>query len=704
MSVEDPRRAAAGLTATRTRSATESPRGDSRRSGALDGLRGVAVAAVVLYHLGTPGIRGGLFGVDVFFVLSGYLITGLLLQEWHRSGTISLVAFWGRRARRLLPALLIVLPLVAVTWRFIAQPAELPAVRDDVVATLLYGANWHSIFVGHSYFAAFSAPSPLLHTWSLAVEEQFYLIWPLVAVVALVRQRSPRRLLYIAGVGAIASASLMAVLSFRNADPSRLYFGTDTRAQTLMIGAVLAIAFHLRGRDYTGTRFAAAPGPAHRIGRRSSGLSPSARSLVTVAGVVGTGVMVWSWLRWQGESPLLYRGGLFLLAIAVDGVLAAVVLFPRGLVGRLLAMRPLRVLGRISYGVYLFHWPVIVALTPGRAHLSGWILDSVRVVVTLALATCSFVLVEQPIRERRWRIPRPVATVPAFMAGLAAAVVLTPLPSSEGTTLAALAHATTPLPPPRAPRWLRTATTTTRAPQVLAAAVSHPGPVRVMLEGDSVGWSLGNGIATEAAGAGFVFANEGYIGCGIATGGQTSFAAYVQPASCLSWSQRWQSEVSTFRPDVTLVLLGRWELVDRVHDGAWEHIGQPDFDAYLTAQLETVVQDLTADGGRVAFLTSPCNDQALANAASPGRLAPDDASRVAQFNNLLAQTVARHPGVTELVPFSDLVCPGGQFQRTMNGRTLRTDDGVHMEPYAGQLFVARLMPQVQSWLAAPVLG
>ena len=692
------------MSADRAAIADEDWRVDARRSGALDGLRGLAVAAVVLYHLGTPGLRGGLFGVDVFFVLSGYLITGLLLQEWRRSESISLVAFWGRRARRLLPALLIVLPLVAVTWRFIAQPAELPGVRDDVLATLFYGANWHSIYVGHSYFAAFSAPSPLLHTWSLAVEEQFYLVWPLVAMVALVRRRSPWRLLCVAVIGAIASAALMAVLSLRGTDPSRLYFGTDTRAQTLMIGAILAIVMHLRGRDYTGKGFAPAPGPTHRIGRQTNALSLESRWLLTLLGILGVGVMVWSWFRWEGQSPLLYRGGLIVLAIAVDAILAAAVLVPRGVVARLLAARPLRVLGRISYGVYLFHWPVIVALTPARTHLSGWVLDIVRVVLTLVLSAGSFVLVEQPIRQRRWKVPRPVATVPVLMGALAAAVVLTPLPSAQGSTLAALAHATAPPPPPRAPLSLRTATTTTRPPQVLAAAVSHPGPLRVMLEGDSVGWSLGNGIAGTATSAGFTFANEGYIGCGIATGGQTSFAAYVQPASCLSWPQRWQSQVATFRPDVTLVLLGRWELVDRVHNGGWEHIGQPDFNSYLTAQLETVVQTLTSDGGRVGFLTSPCNDQALANAASPGRLAPDDASRVAQFNDLLAQTVARHPGVTELVPFSDLVCPGGQFQRTLNGRYLRTDDGVHMEPYAGQLFVARLMPQIQSWLAESVLG
>jgi hypothetical protein len=224
---------------------------------------------------------------------------------------------------------------------------------------------------------------------------------------------------------------------------------------------------------------------------------------------------------------------------------------------------------------------------------------------------------------------------------------------------------------------------------------------RVMLEGDSVGWSLGGGIAANAASAGIIFANEGYIGCGIATGGQTSFAAYTQPDGCLSWPDRWRSQVDTFRPDVTMVLLGSWELVDRVHNGVWEHIGEPDFDSYLMAQRQTVVQVLSSEGGRVAFLTSPCNDQALANAASPGRLTPDDARRVLLFNALLERTVAQHPGVTEIVPFADLVCPQGVYQPTMNGVTLRTSDGVHMEPYAGDLFDQKLMPQVVSWVSTP---
>ncbi|MBV9661412.1 MAG: hypothetical protein JO337_09665 [Acidimicrobiales bacterium] len=241
------------------------------------------------------------------------------------------------------------------------------------------------------------------------------------------------------------------------------------------------------------------------------------------------------------------------------------------------------------------------------------------------------------------------------------------------------------------------------APRVLAAAVSHPGPLRLMVEGDSVAWSLGLGISPQASAAGFTFANEGYVGCGIAVGGATSFAAYTQPASCASWPERWKSQTDAFRPDVTLVLLGRWELVDRVHDGTWMHIGEPAFDDYLRAQLETVVQTLTSDGGRVAFLTSPCNDQTRANAASPGRLTPDDANRVLLFNELLSEVVTAHPGITELVPFRDLVCPGDQYTHSLNGITLRTSDGVHMEPYAGQLFVQHLWPQIAQWLGAPAL-
>jgi peptidoglycan/LPS O-acetylase OafA/YrhL len=639
------------------------------------------VLLVVLYHLQVRGVGGGLFGVDIFFVLSGFLITGLLLKEWERRGAISLSRFWARRARRLLPALLVVLAAVILLWRNIGESAEFDVARRDALATLFYVANWHSIFAGH--------------TWSLSVEEQFYVVWPLVVVGVLAWKRSTRPLLILAASAGALSVAWMFFLSVRGADPSRLYFGTDTRAQTILTGAVLAIVFHEFGYDITGARTA---------GKHSRQLPPTVafRAGVSVAGAVGLAFIMWAALRPEGQQPWLYRGGLFALALAADAVLVSVLLVPRSIVARLLDARPLRALGLISYGVYLIHWPVIVYLTPQRAAAHGWQLQVIRGVVTLVLAVVSYYLIELPIRERRLVVALPLVKVSGAVAAVCLLSLVIPAPRNTDSTLTALAHAAPPPTPPSAPPTIPTPSTTL-PPEVLAGAVTHPGPMRVMIEGDSVAWSLGLGIAPVAPSAGFVFANEGYVGCGIATGGQTSFAAYTQPAACLTWQERWKSQVDYFRPDVTLVLLGRWELVDRVHDGVWMHIGEPAYDQYLRSQLDAAISTLTSDGGRVALLSAPCNDQALADAAAPGRLTPDDANRVLLFNQLLTQEVAAHPGVTELVPFRDLVCPGGQYEQYLNGYRLRTSDGVHMEPYAGSLFVGQLWPQISHWLSQPAV-
>jgi peptidoglycan/LPS O-acetylase OafA/YrhL len=198
---------------------------------ALDGLRAVAVAGVLLYHGDVTWARGGYLGVDAFFVLSGFLITTLLLAEWRTNGAIDLVDFWRRRARRLLPALFLVLGAVALfaaTW---APTDTLERLRGDAFATLGYVANWRFIWSSDSYFAQFSSPSPLQHVWSLAIEEQFYLVWPPAFLVLLrVTGGSRRAVLGITAGLAAGSALLMAVLFTPGADPSRVYYGTDTRA------------------------------------------------------------------------------------------------------------------------------------------------------------------------------------------------------------------------------------------------------------------------------------------------------------------------------------------------------------------------------------------------------------------------------------------------------------------------------------------
>jgi peptidoglycan/LPS O-acetylase OafA/YrhL len=673
-----------------------------RRIPALDGVRGLAVAAVVAFHLGIHQIHGGLLGVDVFFVLSGYLITGLVLSEWRKTGDVSLSHFWARRARRLLPAMLLVLTAVAVASRFVLPSDQLPTVRGDVLATLFYVANWHSILAHHGYFAAFAAPSPLLHTWSLAVEEQFYLLWPLGATIALRKLRSSRWLLAISVGGFATSALLMAGLSIAGVGADRLYYGTDTRAQALFVGDALAGIMFLIGRDFTGLRFRA-PSRRHAVG----GLWPML--LLGAAGMVGAGSLVFFCLRVGGQSPWLYRGGFALVALSVAAVIAAVVLQPRSWLARLVSARPLVSLGVISYGVYLWHWPVIVALTQARTGLSGISLLALRLAATLAVSLLSFHLVERPIREQRWHVPRPAVALPAMFAGLSALAIAVPLTTTSPSSASALASVrlpvaapvlttTTTAPPPSVSV---TSSTSSTAPRPTIPAVAHLGPLRVMIVGDSVAASLGSGIAPVQSKAGIVLSNQGYIGCGIARGGATSFKAYTQPPACLTWPQRWQGLVDNFHPDVTMVLLGRWEVLDRVHDGQWMHIGEPAFDAYLKSELETAMTVLTSRGGRVAFLTAPCNNHELADLASPGRLPPDDAHRVDLFNQMQAEVAAHHTGQAIMVPLAGLLCPNGQYVASIAGVPLRTSDGVHFSSLAGRLFVQQQLPSLLAWLRQP---
>ncbi|WP_197648394.1 acyltransferase family protein [Sulfobacillus thermosulfidooxidans] len=354
--------------------------GQARYMPGLDGLRALAVLAVIFYHLQWPFAPGGLLGVNVFFVLSGYLITDILLAHYEKTGNLNLRHFWVRRARRLLPALWALL-LIVMSWVILFDPHQIIALRQDVLAALFYVSNWWYIYHHVSYFSQFGPPSPLTHLWSLAVEEQFYLLWPLLlfGLLRFVKIRR-HRLILILGL-ALISAGLMAILYHPGANPNRVYYGTDTRAFALLIGAELAFLWPSRHLPV---------------------LSQRKRHLVDLLGLLGL-LMFTAMVIFTNEyQPFLYRGGMFILAVT-SAFLVAALAAPWSYLNRILGSRPLRWLGVRSYGIYLWHYPVIVLTTPLTSMGTPNILRGIlQVIASILIAALSWHFLEQPIRQGRW--------------------------------------------------------------------------------------------------------------------------------------------------------------------------------------------------------------------------------------------------------------------------------------------------------------
>jgi peptidoglycan/LPS O-acetylase OafA/YrhL len=343
----------------------------------LDGVRALAVIAVVLYHADVSWLPGGFLGVEVFFVVSGFLITALLVEERHHTGSVSLRAFWTRRARRLLPALyalLIVVPAMSLVFFRDAAGRLL----GDVVAAVFYVSNWWQIFQSDSYFAEMGRPPVLRHLWSLAVEEQFYILFPLFFVLLITRLgRNGTRNVLVAG--ALASAVWMAVLYEPGSDPTRAYYGTDTRLSGLLLGATLAVVW----------------APWRTRGRPSRAAGP----MLDGVGLLSLVALGWFLHRVNTFDPFIYRGG-FLLLDVVCVLLIAVLVHPAARLSRPLAWAPLVWIGVRSYSIYLWHWPIFMFTRPELdVPLSGWPLFALRMVLTLVAAELSFRFVEQPIRN-----------------------------------------------------------------------------------------------------------------------------------------------------------------------------------------------------------------------------------------------------------------------------------------------------------------
>lgn len=351
----------------------------------LDGLRALAVALVILYHLAPPAVMpGGFLGVDIFFVVSGFLITSLLLREKADTGRIALGAFWRRRARRLLPALGLLL-ITCCTAALAVGGDVLVRLSTQVLGAITFSSNWLFIAGGSSYFDE-STPELFRNLWSLAVEEQFYLLWPLLVAFALLRLPRRARLAAV-GAAALASAVAMALL-WDPVDATRVYYGTDTHAFGLALGAVLALLAQT---------WSPRPLEWARWQRRALG----------VGGPVAVVLLVAAAALLPADSPLAYRGGLAAVAV-LSAVAIAALLVPGSPLGRVLELAPLRWIGRRSYGLYLWHWPVFVLVaaalpTWSRDGGEGWTLGLIALALTVGAATLSYALVEEPIRRRGFR-------------------------------------------------------------------------------------------------------------------------------------------------------------------------------------------------------------------------------------------------------------------------------------------------------------
>jgi peptidoglycan/LPS O-acetylase OafA/YrhL len=641
----------------------------------LDGLRGVAVLAVMFFHAGVQWAGGGLLGVDVFFVLSGYLVTSLLLGEYARSGTIKLRQFWARRARRLLPALFVLLAGVCVYARWTDTGIPPSQIRGDAFSTLTYVANWHYILAGQNYFTRYLAPSPLLHTWSLAVEEQFYLVWPLVALFVL-RHFGRRGVGWTAGLLAAGSATVSAVLYLNGASVNRLYYGTDTRAQSIMVGAVIAVLVPM-ARDHM-TRDRAPYLEAHR----------GASRLVGVIGAVGAVALAYCLHAVQGTGAFLYEGGFLLVSLSTAAIVAAVVARPRDLLSRALSWRPLRYTGRISYGLYLYHWPIFLVLTSPRTGLSGFPLLLLRFAVTFVAADLSYRFIEKPIRSgqilsTRWRSAGRSSKALVWLAAVGVPVVLVFALLAATTTPSSTASASLPSPP--------------------SSTVVHYGPAgpdaahpeRVLLIGDSMALTLGIGLSEKSTDWGVSIQNDGDIGCDLDPLTTVNVMGVVSKAAqgCPKWRTSWADLVAQTDPDVVLVLLGRWESIDRIYGGGWTHVGEPVFDRHLQGELSQVITIGSSHGARVVFLTLPyIAETTVQPDGSPWDM--NLPSRTNAYNAVVRAAVAEHRNNASVVDLNKMLDPDGHYVSSIDGVTVRNADDEHISPAGGEWLRPRLLPKL----------
>ncbi len=649
---------------------------------ALDGLRALAVAGVVAYHFGFHWADGGYLGVDFFFVLSGFLITGLLVGEWNSRQTIGLRSFWFRRAKRLLPAVMLLLVVLSVYSRLGGPNIVESTFKSDGLATLFYYANWHLILTHQSYFAQFEVPSTLRHTWSLAIEEQFYLVWPLLVLAGLrlggrgaAHRRSrhsrtgsrglPRPAAFWCTVAlATASAVTMVVLYDGNpvANLSRIYYGTDTRAFELLIGAALALVV-------TGK-------PDH---------TPGVRRLLHVLAPVAAVALGVLWVTAGDDhgnpSAWMFRGGLVVAGLLAATVIAGVAQTDAGGLGRVLSVGPLRWIGGISYGIYLWHWPVYVLMTDVTTGLDGAGLMTARLAATLAAATASFYLLERPFRRHRWKgwtflgvmVPAVAVTVAALL--LSTAPTAAPAAIGRGSSVVRVVSPTAVphlLPPPIA---------------LPAGRVLSPSdPLRVMTIGDSVMYDGEAGIQAAMEATGDVAVSQHAI-AGWGLFNDTHFQSDLAAAVALD------------HPEVILMM---W---------SWDNAYAEAHPVAYRRRLTEAIGVLLAPGDGVdgiAVIQFPKvgpNDAIIDPVQRQQAEAAAEANRRA-FDRIVSKLPARYPGRITYLPIASALEVDGRYSTwlpTVGGGWVRArkTDNTHLCPAGAAVLGAAVTSELSPMFHLP---
>jgi peptidoglycan/LPS O-acetylase OafA/YrhL len=637
---------------------------------ALDGLRAVAVLAVMAFHAGFPAASGGVLGVSTFFTLSGFLIASLCLRERADTGRTSLPAFWERRARRLLPASLVTLAgIVLLQWA--TEIGSGPHFRGDVLSTLAYATNWRLAARGGDYGQLFAAPSPLTHFWSLAIEEQFYLLFPLafVGLMRLFRAR-PLRAGWVFAAVAVASYGLAAWTADRSGNSGLAYYGTHTRAGELLVGVALAFAV---------------------ANSRVRGVLASRRGapLVRLGAVAALAALALLWHEVTLGSPSLFKGVTLVNALLTGWVILGAVRTD-GPLRHVLGNWPLRTIGKVSYAAYLIHWPLFLFVDGERFDLAPKPLFAVRLVLTLTLATVSYWVVEYPFRRglRSLNRRRLGLVLGTGVASVAVLTLVVPVHESQDVSLDLGGPPPADFDGDNYQFGVRQEDRVVPKPGVESQA-------EILLVGDSVAWSISPGFAgwnDDHPDENVTLDTHMSFGCPITGPGEWLGPAGLTKTwpDCETWLPDMPRAFERSQPDAIVIAMGLGDIGGREVEGEWRSFGDPVFDDYFRGKLADLADVLASSDAEVVWLTYP--DIRLANpddpTADPASMEINDPARMDALNAMIVDEVGDRPGF-RVVDLNGWVrsWPGGEFQRDMR-------DGVHFTLGGSAVAAEFVVPQV----------